>query len=69
MADEWHELYCRDVKNSERGWTEAKLTLYNRSVAVAEQGQMSPGYMFMHVAAVRAALKLAAGMTLAHRYC
>lgn len=34
---------------------EEKLTLRDRGLAEAEQGQTSRGYMFMHGAAVRAA--------------
>lgn len=39
----------------ERVETEVKLTLRDRALAVAEQGQTSRGYMFMHGAAVTAA--------------
>lgn len=53
----------------ERGEMEEKLTLRDRGLAFAEQGQTSRGYMFMHGAAVRAASELAAGMGLAHRLC
>lgn len=49
-ADELHGLCRRDVKY---GWGggcggKVKLTLRDRGLAVAEQGQTSLGYMFMH---------------------
>lgn len=53
MADEWHELYTRDVEKQREGRWGEKLTLHDRGLAVAEQGQMSLGYMFMHGTALR----------------
>ena len=61
---EWREWYGLDLKNGERG-DGGKLTLHDRGLAVAEQGQTSQGYMFMHGAAVRAVSELAAGKGLA----
>ena len=56
-------------KNRERVDGGEKLTLHDRGLAVAEQGQMSLGYMFMHGTALRDASELTAGMGLARRNC
>lgn len=47
------------------GEKEVNLTVRDRGLAVAEQGQTSLGYMFMHGAALRAASELTAGLGLA----